>query len=297
MNNLPSGTVTFLFTDIEGSTKLWEQHPEAMKSALANHDSILKEAVESNHGHIIKTTGDGVLAVLTTTMDGINTAVAIQREIQTSEFFKNSEVLLRVRMGLHTAEAELREGDYYGQSLNRAARIMSVGHGGQVLLSETTAQVAREHLPAGTTLLDLGEHYLKGLVRPEKICQLVAPDLQKDFPPLNSISTATNNIPTQLTSFVGREKEIAEIKAALNSARLVTLTGSGGTGKTRLSIEVGTQLLPNFSNGVWLIELAPLSDPAQIIPALAQAFGLHYSTVSRVVRTAEIASGSNTDTP
>lgn len=276
MPDLPSGTVTFLFTDIENSTPLWEKHPQAMKAALAQHDSILRAVIEAHQGHVIKTTGDGVHAVFATATNGFLAAMAAQRALhqQTSEFLKNSEVSIRVRMGLHTGEAELRAGDYFGGTLNRAARIMSVGHGRQILLSETTAQVMREHLPADTTLLDLGEHYLKGLARPEKIYQLSAPDLQTDFPPLNSISTATNNLPTQLTSFIGREKEIAAIQALLNTARLVTLTGSGGTGKTRLSIEVGTQLLPNFTNGVWLIELAPLSDPAQIIPALAQAFGL-----------------------
>ena len=209
-----------------------------------------------------------------TAIDGITSAIAAQRSIQTSEVFKTSEVLLRVRMGLHTGEAELRDGDYYGQSLNRAARIMSIGHGGQVLLSETTAQVVREQLPKEITLLELGEHYLKGLARPEKIYQLLAPELQKEFPPLNSVSTATNNLPVQLTSFVGREKAITEIIGMLNSARLVTLTGSGGTGKTRLSIEVGAQELASFANGVWLIELAPLTNATQIVSALAQVFGL-----------------------
>jgi hypothetical protein len=191
---------------------------------------------------------------------------------------------LRNPQGLHTAEAELRDG-IMPTIVNRAARIMAIGHGGQVLLSETTAQVVREHLPKDSSLLELGEHYLKGLAQPEKIAQLVLPDLQKDFPPLNSISTATNNLPTQLTSFIGREKEIAEIRALLDSARLVTLTGSGGTGKTRLSIEVGTQELDHFTNGVWMIELAPLSDPEQIIPALAQAFGLQDRPTARVLVT------------
>ncbi len=187
---------------------------------------------------------------------------------------------LRVRMGLHTAEAEMRDGDYFGGSINRAARIMSIGHGGQVLLSETTSLVVREHLPAECDLLELGEHYLKGLARPEKIDQLVLPDLPKDFPPLTSLSTATNNLPTQLTSFIGREKEVAEIRTLLDSSRLVTLTGSGGTGKTRLSIEVGAQELENFTNGVWMVELALLSDPAQIIPALAQVLGVLESPFS-----------------
>jgi len=278
---LPSGTVTFLFTDIEGSTKLWEKYPETMKSALAGHDSILKEAIETNHGYIIKTTGDGVHAVFVTAMDAINAAVDAQHAFQPSEFIvkhpdegKTSEVLLRVRMGLHTGEAELRDGDYYGGTLNRAARIMGVANGGQILLSSVTAALVREHLPESTSLVDLGEHRLKNLSQPENIFQLNAPDLPDNFPPLQSLNTVPNNLPSQLTSFIGRGAEMAEIRALLNSARLVTLTGSGGTGKTRLSIEIGTQELASFSSGVWLLELAPLTDPEQIIPALAKVLCL-----------------------
>src|SRR5258706_12378369 len=169
MTNLPAGTITFLFTDIEGSTKLWEQYPEAMKAALAKHDSILKEAVESNHGYIIKTTGDGVHAVFMTAIDAINASIHAQRALtQTSEFLKNSEVLLLARIGLHTGEAELRDNDYFGQTLNLAARIMSAGHGGQILISGITAQVSREHLSSDISLLDLCEHNLKGLSHAEK---------------------------------------------------------------------------------------------------------------------------------
>jgi len=275
MSNLPSGTVTFLFTDIEGSTKLWEQHPEAMKGALAKHDSILKEAIESNHGHIIKTTGDGVHAVFTTALDGINAAIEGQRTLgQTSEVFETSEVLIRVRMGLHTAEAELRDGDYYGQALNRAARIMSIGHGGQILLSGISTEVAREHLPTDVSLLDLGEYTLKGLIHAERIFQLAAPDLPKEFPALMSIATATNNLPTQLTSFIGRERELGEAKEKLKSARLLTLIGPGGTGKTRLSLQLAADVLPNFSDGVWLVELAPLADPSLILQTVASVLSV-----------------------
>lgn len=292
MNALPTGTVTFLFTDIEGSTKLWEKHPEAMKSALAKHDLILKDAVESHRGQIVKTTGDGVHAVFTTAIDAINAAIESQRELQTSELFENSEVSVRARMGLHTGEAELREGDYFGQTLNRASRIMSAGHGGQILISDIVAQVAREHLAADISLLDLGEHYLKGVAQAEKIYQIVAPNLQKEFPPLNSIPTATNNLPQQLTSFIGRERELreaceklspslphpnpspAERGASGEGAKLLTLIGPGGTGKTRLSIQIGVDQLANFKNGVWLVELAPISDPAFIIPTVASVFEL-----------------------
>nr|HNH80695.1 adenylate/guanylate cyclase domain-containing protein [Anaerolineales bacterium] len=155
MRELPFGTVTFLFTDIEGSTKLWEQHPEAMKTALAKHDSILKDAIESNRGHVIKTTGDGFHAVFATAMDGINASVTAQRELHSSFFLHPSSLSLKVRMGIHTGEAELRNNDYYGGTLNRAARLMSVANGGQVLLSNTTADLVREQLPAEITLRDL----------------------------------------------------------------------------------------------------------------------------------------------
>ncbi len=274
MTNLPTGTVTFLFTDIEGSTQLWENHPDEMRIALAKHDAILRDAITAHDGRIIKTTGDGAHAVFEKAIDAIHTTLAIQREIAACHFFENPEATLRVRIGLHTGEAELRADDYYGQALNRVARIMSVAYGGQILVSAITSEVVREHLPADITLLDLGEHRLKDLVRPEHIFQINSPDLQVEFPTLNTLNTIPNNLPLQLTSFIGREKEIEEIRKLVDSNRMVTLTGSGGTGKTRLALEVGTQLVPAFAHGVWLIELAPLTDPSQMIPALAQVFGL-----------------------
>ncbi len=267
---LPFGTVTFLFTDIEGSTKLWEQHPEAMKAALAKHDSILREFIESSHGHIIKTTGDGVHAVFSTAIDAINSAIVAQYNLNS----RITSLPIKVRMGLHTGEAELRENDYYGQALNRGARIMSAGHGGQVLLSEVTAQVAREHLPADTNLIDLGEYTLNGLIHAERIFQLAAPDLQKEFPALMSIGTATNNLPTQLTSFIGRERELREAKEKLSSAKLLTLIGPGGTGKTRLSLQLVAEVRPDFSDGLWLVELAPLADPALILQTIASVLNV-----------------------
>ena len=178
-------------------------------------------------------------------------------------------------MGIHTGAAEiLADGKYEGYAtIASTQRVMSVAYGGQVLFSHTTADLLND-LPEGISLRDLGEHQLKSLRVPLRLYQLIAPDLPQEFPPIQSLNQYPNNLPTQLTSFIGREKEIAEIKSALASARLVTLTGSGGTGKTRLSQEVGAQLLTNFQHGVWLVELAPLSDEAQIIPALAQVFGL-----------------------
>jgi predicted ATPase/class 3 adenylate cyclase len=271
MGTLPSGTVTFLFTDIEGSTQLWEKNPEAMKDALAKHDLILREAIESNNGQVIKSTGDGVHCVFETAIDGIEATLSAQRNLQV---LKN-DIQIKIRMGLHTGEAELRAADYHGQALNRAARIMAAGSGGQILLSSVTAELAREHLPAHVSLLDLGEHHLKDLIRPERIFQLLSPDLPKDFPALKSLNILPNNLPPQLTSFIGREREMQEAKKLLGSARLLTLIGPGGTGKTRLSLQVAADQLSEFKDGAWLVELAPLTDPAFIISTIADVLELH----------------------
>jgi predicted ATPase/class 3 adenylate cyclase len=274
MGTLPSGTVTFLFTDIEGSTQLWEKYPAEMQTALARHDAILREEVASHHGQIIKTTGDGIHAVFEKAVDAVQATVSVQRAISMGQFFAEPGVRLSVRMGLHTGEAELRGDDYYGPVLNRAARIMSVAHGGQILLSRITTEVVRDHLPANTGVHDLGEHLLKDLSRTEHLYQLTAPDLLREFPALKTSNPFPDNLPASLTSFIGREKELAEVITLLRSARLVTLTGSGGTGKSRLSVEIARRERASFPHGVWLIELAPLTHAAQIIPAIAQVFHL-----------------------
>jgi predicted ATPase/class 3 adenylate cyclase len=272
MTPLPTGAVTFLFTDIEDSTQLWEQYPDAMQSALARHDSILREAIETHRGHLVKMTGDGVHAVFEQAVEGVRAALAAQHVFQTSGSSKNSEISLRVRMGLHTGEAELRAGDYYGQAPNRAARIMSAAHGGQIVLSGVTAESVREYLSPHMSLLDLGEHRLKDLIRPEHLFQVIAPDLPREFPALRSLNTLRNNLPLQLTSFIGREREIKEARQWLASTRLLTFIGPGGTGKTQLSLHVAAEELSDFRDGAWLVELAPLADPAFVVSTMASVF-------------------------
>jgi predicted ATPase/class 3 adenylate cyclase len=272
--NLPSGTVTFLFTDLEGSTKLWEKYPGEMKQALARHDEILRRAIESHGGQIIKNTGDGFHAVFDTGVGGIGAALAAQQALSSASWDEIKPHNLRVRIGLHTGEAQERSGDYYGTALNRAARIMSVAHGGQTLLSTTTADLVREQLPQDTSLRDLGQHRLRDLVRSEHIFQLTHPTLPADFPPLKSVDAFPNNLPVQLTTFIGREREIDEAKQRLPAARLLTLIGPGGTGKTRLSLQLAADVLPSFPDGVWLAELAPLTDPALVVQTVGSVFHL-----------------------
>jgi len=205
----PSGTVTFLFTDIEGSTQLWEQHPAAMRVALARHDALLLAAIESHGGVRVKGTGDGIHAVFARGTDALAAALAAQRAIQAQAW--KAVGCLRVRMAVHTGVSEERDGDYFGPALNRAARLLDSGHGGQILLSRATVEVLQDHLPSAVVLRDLGLHQLKDITRPERIFQVVAPDLPSDFPPLRSGAVQAHNLPAQLTSFVGRTRELAPL--------------------------------------------------------------------------------------
>jgi class 3 adenylate cyclase len=273
MAELPSGTVTFLFTDIEGSTARWEDHPEAMRVALARHDALILAAIVEHHGHVVKTMGDAFHAAFSRAPDALAAAVDAQRRLQAEPWGEVGP--LRVRMAVHTGVAEERDGDYYGPALNRAARLLATGHGGQVLLSDATTALVRETLPDDVRLRDLGQHRLRDLVEPERVVQVVAPDLPSTFLPLASLDARPHNLPTHLTSLLGRERELAEIGGLFRGgARLVTLTGPGGTGKTRLGLQVAAELLDQFEHGVYLVELASTSDPALVPNAIAEVLGV-----------------------
>jgi predicted ATPase/class 3 adenylate cyclase len=269
----PSGTITFLFTDIEGSTKMWEQHPTAMGAALARHDQIMEAAIREYGGHVVKKRGDGYHAAFGTPQEAVSACIKAQHEL-CSEEWGEAPGEIKVRMSLHTAAAKEREGDYYGTQLNRAARLVSAGHGEQVLLSRATYELLRDDLPAGVALHDLGKHRLKDLSRQERIYQLIAPGLAVEFPPLSSLDNHPHNLPLQLTTFVGREKEIAEITNLLATDRLVTLVGPGGVGKSRLALQVGAELIGEIAQGVWFVDLAPLAESELVPQAVASVLNV-----------------------
>lgn len=269
---LPTGTVTFLFTDVEGSTQLLQQLQDDYARVLEQHHRILLDAIAAHNGQVVDTQGDSLFAAFPRALDAVNAAYAAQRALVKHDWGEG--VAIRVRMGLHTGEPSIAGDHYVGIDVHRAARISAAGHGGQVLLSETTHALVKNDLPEGVTLRDLGEHRLKDLRTPKHLYQLVASGLPADFPPLRSLDARPNNLPIQITSFVGREKEIRELKELVSSRHLVTLAGSGGSGKTRLSLETAGELLDRFRDGVWLVELAPLSDPVLVPQAIATTVGV-----------------------
>jgi len=299
-------TLTFLFTDIEGSTRRWEADRDAMSAALARHDAILRRAIESQGGTVFKTVGDAFCAVFVDPVAALRAALEAQRALGAEDWRvfggDGSEsrdaaagrgpaaalpsvddavtevhlAAIRVRMALHSGLSELRDGDFFGPTLNRVARLLAAGHGGQVLISQAAEQLLRDALPVDLSLIDLGEHRLKDLSRSEHIWQLAAEGLQPDFRPLATLDARPNNLPVQLSAIVGREAELATIQDLLGSGgcRLVTLTGPGGTGKTRLALHAAAELLERYTDGVWLVDLSPVTEPAQVLSALAEAVGV-----------------------
>jgi len=247
---------TFLFTDIEGSTRLWEEHGDAMASALARHDEILAGAIDEAGGSVLKTTGDGLIAVFDSVSDSLSAALDSQRALEEEQWGPTGS--LRVRMGIHAGDTESREGDYFGPAMNRAARIMAAGHGGQVLVSGTAAASASGYLPPGVQLRDLGMHRLKDLTEPEHLYQVIHEGLRSDFPAPRTLDGRPNNLPPQTTEFLGREDELEAIHLMLDSptTRLLTVTGPGGAGKTRIALQVAAEELDRLPDGVFFIDLS-----------------------------------------
>lgn len=253
-----SAPLTFLLTDIEGSTRRWEADPDEMRVALAAHDDVMREAIEAHGGWLFKHTGDGVCAAFTLPHAAVAAAVAAARALD-----------LPVRMGVATGEAELRAGDYFGPALNRAARVMAAGHGGQILVADSTAALLR-----GVDLLDLGRRQLRDLASPVGVFQVRAAGLRSDFPPLRTLEVRPGNLRRPVGTLIGRHADVCEVSGVLLSHRLVTLTGVGGVGKTRLALEVAADLADKFSDGVWVFELASVNDPAAVPDAVASVLGV-----------------------
>jgi predicted ATPase/class 3 adenylate cyclase len=253
-----SGVATFLFTDVEGSTRRWEADADGMRSALADHDEVLRTAIEGHGGFLFKHTGDGVCAAFSSPRSAVDAGIAAQRALE-----------LPVRMGLATGEAELRDGDYFGAVLNRASRVMAAGHGGQILLDGTTAGLC-----SGIDLMALGPRRLRDIAKPVEVFQVLAVGLRREFPPIKTLDVTPGNLRPQTTSFIGREAELAEVQEALKVHRLVTLTGAGGVGKTRLATEVAARLADEFPDGVWFFELAAVADPTAVPDTVAAVLGI-----------------------
>ena len=269
----PSGTVTFLLTDLEGSTRMWEQDPEAMKAAMVRHDELLEKAIEANHGFVFARMGDGMAAAFSTARDAVCTASAFKDTLAAEPW--GTAHPLRARVGLHTDEAVIiDDAGYASLPINRCSRLMTAAHGGQVVVSGATEMLMRGQLPDGLELIDLGEHRLRDLGSPLRIFQLGRGDDQGDFPPLRTLEAFPGNLPAQVSSFIGRAAEVARVAAALTTSRIVTITGVGGVGKTRLALQVSADLLPRYIEGAWLVELAPVRDADDVVEAVAGAFHL-----------------------
>jgi predicted ATPase/class 3 adenylate cyclase len=263
-----------MFTDIEGSTNLWENHPDLMSTSLERHDVLMREAIESSNGYVFKTVGDAFCAAFPTASDAVAAAIAAQQALTAEPW--TDPVTIRVRIALHSGVCHERDGDYFGRPVNRTARLEATAHGGQTVLSTDTAELVAESMPAGASLRDMGQHRLKDLSQPERVFQLDIEGLVNDFAPLRSLDNPEleNNLPTQMSSFIGREKELGEIKELVKESRLVTLTAFGGSGKTRLSLQVAAEMLDGTGGGVWFVDLAPITEPGLVAAAVAQAIGV-----------------------
>jgi len=271
---LPAGVVTFLMTDIEGSTRLWAEAPDAMRAALARHDAIATDVIAEHAGFLIKPRGEGdsTFSVFGRPTDAVTAACALQMALTAEQWPEGAA--LRVRIAVHTGEADLGVDDYYGIAVNRCARLRSIANGGQVLVSESTTGLVRETLPEELSLRDLGFQRLRDLAEPERVAQLVHPSLPSDFPALRTIDLVPNNLPYQVSTFVGREAEMTKIRELLRGTRLLTLTGAGGVGKTRLAVQAAAETLYEYPDGVWLVELAALSDGDLVLQSVASALGV-----------------------
>ena len=269
---MPTGTVTFLFTDIEGSTRLWEHDAQRMRPALARHDALTRAAVEGHRGTVVKMIGDGVHAAFADPLDAVGATLQLQQALADPE--ATGGVPLRVRCGLHLGVVEQRDNDFFGTAVNRAARIMAAAHGGQVIVSQAVADRVADRLPYAVSLRDLGAVCLRDLASPERVYQVLHPQLRQEFPALRSLTATPNNLAQQVTSFVGRERELAEVKKLLAQTRLATLLGAGGIGKTRLSLHAAVEVLDDFADGVWFVELAPIADPRLLAQAVAPVLGV-----------------------
>jgi len=283
MPQLPTGTVTLLFTDIEGSTRLLERLGKRYAGILAQHHRLLRRSFEKHGGHEIDTQGDAFFVVFARAKDAAQAALEAQRAIAAHPWPEGVEP--RVRMGLHTGEPLITTTGYVGMDVHRAERVCTAGHGWQILVSESSRVLIEDDLPEGVSLRDLGEHRLKDLAKPERLFQIVTADLPAEFPPLRSLNVLPNNLPIQLTSFVGRAREIRELVQSLFSTRLLTLTGAGGVGKTRLALQVAAEVLEDFSDGVWLVELAALPDPELIPQTVATVLGIREQSGRPVLTT------------
>src|SRR5438270_5779474 len=277
---LPIGTVTLVLTDVQGSTRQWEERPEEMRAALQDVDPVVETAIASHHGvrPVEQGEGDSYVAAFSKASDGLACAVDIQRQLVDGP--------LRLRIGIHTGEVQLRdEGNYVGPAINRTARLRDAAHGGQIVLSQVVHDLVVDQLPDDVTLKDLGSHRLRDLGRPEHVYQVVHPVLAVEFPPLRSLDSLPTNLPVQLTSFIGREPELTVLKKLLTETRMLTLTGPGGCGKTRLALEVAARVIEQYSDGAWFVDLSAIADPKAVPTAVATALGVRPEPGRRLVDT------------